>query len=105
MDYGKALRVSRAIAGLQQFELAKKAGLDASYISLIESGRRKPGRKAILSLSAALGLPPNLFTLLAAEHDDLSLTDPGEYEQLTSALTHLLFSPKGEVEVTQDGRT
>lgn len=94
MDYGKALRVSRALSGIQQKDLAEQADLDASYISLIEKGRRKPSRKAINAISKALGMPPSLFTLLAAEQDDISLVEPVELERVRASLAELLFFSK-----------
>jgi len=71
MDYGKALRIARAIAGLQQKELAELAGIDPSHISLIEVGKRKPSVDMVEKLAKALQIPEHLFTLLAAESEDL----------------------------------
>lgn len=91
MDYGKALRIARAISGLQQKDLADKAGLDSSYVSLIEMGKRKPSLKAVRALSKALELPASLLTLLASEPDDLTLTDPSELREVATSLAKLLL--------------
>lgn len=91
MDYGKALRISRAIAGLQQKDLAKRAGLDSSYVSLLEQGKRKPSLKVVRALSEALKIPTHLFTLLASEEEDLTLVEPSELQQAAESLTRLLF--------------
>ena len=48
MDYGKAIKIIRTIAGLQQKDLAELTGVDASLISLFEKGKR------LASLSDAL---------------------------------------------------
>jgi transcriptional regulator with XRE-family HTH domain len=95
MDYGKALRVARAISGLQQKELADRAELDASYLSLIEVGKRKPSLSAISKLSKALGLPQHLFMLLASEPDDLNLADPNELQRAAESLAQFLVGGKG----------
>ena len=71
MNYGKALRIARAVSGLQQQELAERAGLNASHISLIEKGSRKPSVAAIEKLSKALEMPESLFTMLAANQETL----------------------------------
>ena len=42
MNYGKAIRIARSIAGLSQARLAAQSGIDRSYLSLIEGGDRKP---------------------------------------------------------------
>ena len=40
--YAEALRSRRQQQGLQQGELAGKVGVTASYLSLLESGKRPP---------------------------------------------------------------
>ena len=95
MDYGRALKVARAISGLQQKELAERAGLDASYLSLIEVGKRKPSLSAIAKLSKALELPQHLFMLLASEPDDLSIADPNELQRAAESLARFLLGTKG----------
>lgn len=91
MDYGKAIRIGRAIAGLQQKELAELAGVNPSHISLIEFGKRKPSLDTVEKLAKALQIPDDLLTLLAAEPKDLDLKDPGEIERASQALAQLLF--------------
>jgi transcriptional regulator with XRE-family HTH domain len=92
MNYGKALRLARALAGLQQQQLADKAGIDASYISLIEQGKRSPSVKFIHKISKAIGIPPYLFTFLAMESDDTELLDEKELASLGEALTKLVLN-------------
>jgi len=92
MNYGRALKVARAMAGLQQRDVARLAGLDPSYISLIEVGRRKPSLDSVEKLSQALDIPTHLFTLLAAESKDLNITDQGELRRTVESLAHLLFN-------------
>jgi transcriptional regulator with XRE-family HTH domain len=91
MDYGKALRIGRAIAGLQQKELAELAEIDPSHISLIEVGKRKPSVDMLKRLAKALQIPDHLFTLLAAEPEDLDVEDPKELERATQSLAQLLL--------------
>jgi transcriptional regulator with XRE-family HTH domain len=95
MNYSKALKVARAISGLQQKELAERAELDASYLSLIELGKRKPSLSAIDKLSRALGIPQHLFVLLASEADDLSIADPIELQRAAESLARYLISGMG----------
>lgn len=91
MDYGKALRFSRALTGLQQQELAELAGIDASYISLIEQGKRTPSLKFVHKLSQAIGIPVHLFTFLAMEAEDSALLDPSELTAIGESLTNLVL--------------
>jgi transcriptional regulator with XRE-family HTH domain len=48
------LRRLRAAAGLSQRSLARRCGLTAAYISLLEAGRRTPERAAVERIAAAL---------------------------------------------------
>ena len=91
MDYGKALRIARAASGLQQQDLARRAGLTPSYVSLVEMGKRNPSVGAIKKLSQALQIPPHLLTLLATEEEDTDLVDSKELESLGSSLVRLLL--------------
>jgi transcriptional regulator with XRE-family HTH domain len=57
------LRQQRAMLGLTQAEVAKRAGVTRFYISLLESGtRRAPSLPVRKRLAKALGVP--LTTLL-----------------------------------------
>lgn len=91
MDYGKALKIARAIAGLQQKDLAERAGIDPSHISLLEAKRRQPSVGMLQKLSRALGIPHHLLVLLAAEPDDLQITDATELHRISELLTRFLL--------------
>jgi transcriptional regulator with XRE-family HTH domain len=91
MNYGKALRIGRAIAGIEQKELASLAGLDASHISLIEKGSRKPSVRAIAKLCRALRIPEPLFNMLATEAPDLRGIEEQEFERVGVYLAKFLI--------------
>jgi len=58
-DFGAVLRHFRVRARLSQNALAKKVGIDASYINRIESGQREaPGSSITLTLARELALSP-----------------------------------------------
>jgi transcriptional regulator with XRE-family HTH domain len=92
MDYGKALRVARAMAGLQQKEVADRAGMNSSHISLIEMGKRKPSVRAMEKLCKALGVPNHLFMLLGADANDLNIGDSDGIRRAAESLAQVLFS-------------
>jgi transcriptional regulator with XRE-family HTH domain len=91
MDYGKALRISRAIAGLGQKQLAMAAGLNPSHISLIEKGSRRPSVRAIGKVCRALRIPEPLFNMLAAESSDLRGIEEEEFQQIGVYLARFLI--------------
>jgi transcriptional regulator with XRE-family HTH domain len=92
MDYGKAIRIVRNIAGLQQKELAELAAVDASLISLFEKGKRNPGLSTLERITKALNVPQHLFTLLAAEPEDLKTTAPEEVQRASESLARILLA-------------
>lgn len=53
--FGEALRVHREQTGLSQEALAHRAGLDRTYVSGIERGRRNPTIRTAQRLADALG--------------------------------------------------
>jgi transcriptional regulator with XRE-family HTH domain len=54
---GEIIRNKRKELGLSQEALAELIGSDAHYISNLERGHRKPGRKVLVALSNALCIP------------------------------------------------
>lgn len=59
---GSVLRAARERAGLTQEELAQEAGLDRSYISQLENGRKGPTLFVWVLLCDALGTTPSRLT-------------------------------------------
>lgn len=59
--FGVALQNARHTANLSQEALADLAGLDRSYISLLEQGKRQPSVKVIFQLSDAMHMSPAEF--------------------------------------------
>jgi len=96
MDYGKALRISRAVAGLEQKQLAASSGLDPSHISLIEKGTRKPSVRAIAKLCRAIRIPEPLFNMLAAESADLQGIEEEEFQRIGTYLARFLIRSESQ---------
>lgn len=55
-DFGKRLRELRLERGLSQEKLGELAGLDRTYVSSAEAGRRNVSLKTIYKLAEALGV-------------------------------------------------
>jgi transcriptional regulator with XRE-family HTH domain len=54
---GQRVRTYRKRAGLSQEELAEKAGLHSTYISIVERGEKNVTLRIVYQISAALGVP------------------------------------------------
>ena len=101
MNYPKAVRMARSIANISQQELAKRASLNRSYISLIESGDRNATTETLEKIAAAIGIPNHLFTLLAVEDSDSNAVGKDQIHSLGVALAELLLHSKWDGD---DGR-
>jgi transcriptional regulator with XRE-family HTH domain len=100
MKYAKAVRIARSIADISQGELALRAGLDRSYLSLIEGGKRKPTIETLQSISDALDMPFTLLTLLAVEKEDSKNINDEQVQALAKQLTHLLLETAKDDDAT-----
>lgn len=66
--FGRVLRRLRRDMHLSQNDLAVQVGLDRTYISLLELGKRSPTLESIVSLAAALKISlSKLFAELEVE--------------------------------------
>ena len=59
---GSRIREKRIAQGMRQSELAKIAGISASYLNLIEHNRRRIGGKLLLEIADALSVEPTHLT-------------------------------------------
>jgi DNA-binding XRE family transcriptional regulator len=66
--FGKALREQRTIQKLSQDALAYDAGLDRTFISLLELGKQSPTLDTIFTLCRALKIP---FATIAQRTEEI----------------------------------
>ncbi|WP_136637297.1 helix-turn-helix transcriptional regulator [Pseudooceanicola onchidii] len=59
---GSRIRERRVMLGLRQAELARRAGISASYLNLIEHNRRRIGGKLLLDIAQVLGVEAALLS-------------------------------------------
>ncbi len=59
---GARMRERRLLLGLRQADLAQEAGISASYLNLIEHGRRNVTAEVLARLAAALGVEAEALT-------------------------------------------
>jgi DNA-binding XRE family transcriptional regulator len=62
-DLGRNLQRVRTAAGLTQTALAKRVGMDRSYVSGLEAGQRNPTALTLQRLAKVLGVTPTVFFL------------------------------------------
>jgi transcriptional regulator with XRE-family HTH domain len=61
MRFGERLLNERKKNGLSAQSLSEECGVSRSYITLIENGKRLPGRKVIPRIAFALNLKTNII--------------------------------------------
>lgn len=57
--FSKILREKRKACGLSQEGLALQAGIDRTFVSLMERGQRQPSLSTLFALCASLGIKPS----------------------------------------------
>ena len=75
---GPAFRILRERHSLSQEQLALNAGLDRTYVSGIERGRRNPSLKSMQRMAAELSVPLDQVFALARELADENQTVPAQ---------------------------
>ena len=61
--FGIILKELRTSSGLSQEKLAFACGLDRTFISMLERGKRQPSLTSILILAKALSIPADKMVL------------------------------------------
>jgi len=90
MNLGRTIKLCRNARGLTQEQLAQKAGLSLSYLSLIENDRRDPAMSTVRSISDALQVPLSIIMFLAADKDELSGFNQDVRDKLSSVALALI---------------
>ena len=91
MNYGKGIKLARTARGISQKKLAALCKLDPSFISLIESGERKPGTETLELIAKVLRTPFHLLILLGSEKEDLKHISTKQAQALGKDLLELLI--------------
>lgn len=95
MNLGKAISLCRKQRALTQAELAARAGLSVSYMSLLEQNKRKdPSLSTIQKIAEALRVPSGILFFLAADQVELSGLEPDLQQRLAHAALNLLNVPE-----------
>jgi len=72
--FGKILQAERKAKKISQEKLSKLSGLDRTFISLVENGKRSPTFSTILKISSALEInPSDLFLMYEKKNPNYNL--------------------------------
>jgi transcriptional regulator with XRE-family HTH domain len=95
MNYGKAIRVTRALADVSQRELARKLNTDPSYISLLEANKREPSRELLEKIAEVFEVPLHLLILMATDSIDSGQSESARLSTIAETLAKLMFADEG----------
>jgi transcriptional regulator with XRE-family HTH domain len=90
MNIGHAIRICRSAKRLSLDELAENAGISQSYLSMMESGKRKPTLSSIEKVAKALGVPTPILLFLAADKGELQGLDEETVNRLSAAVLNVV---------------
>ena len=90
MNLGNVILRWRKRRGLTQAELSQRSGLSQVFISLLESGSKKPSIETLEILSKCLEVPVAVIIFQASSEEDME-TEAGRaiFKELSSALNRL----------------
>lgn len=83
MNLGNAIKLCRTQRGFSLVELAQRADLSVSYLSLLERGKRDPSFSTIESIATALEVPVSILTFLAMDPEEVQELSPSLAEKLS----------------------
>lgn len=101
MNIGSAIQLARTKRKLSQAELAKRADISVSYLSLLERSRRDPPLSTLRQVARALRMPIEILFFLGAESGELTGLNRELAGQLAYAALEMLNEPEpGQAELS-----
>lgn len=71
MNYAKGIETARTRRGLSKRKLAMLIGVDPSYVTHLEAGKKTPSLTVVELIARALDIPVALLMLLSSDDVDL----------------------------------
>ena len=90
MNITNALKLCRTARGLTQKELAEKADMSPSYVSLIEKGKRDVSISTLETLADAMNIPVEIILFMGADQSKLSRLSPALADELSMSILEML---------------
>ena len=90
MNLGKAIKLCRIQFDLTQSDLATRAGISVSYLSLLEQGKRDPTFSTIEGIANSLNVPPVILIFLATDEREVFELSPELRKELSFAALNII---------------
>lgn len=96
MHLGPAIKFCRQQRNLTQPELARRAGISPSYLSVLEKGKRDPSFSMIEKIARALDVPLSLLIFVATDASEIQGLPTEVAEKLSAVTMNLLRAARNE---------
>lgn len=90
MNLGSAVEQLRRKKGIKQNQLAAKAEITQSYLSLIESNKKEPNIKTLKLIAEALDVPVPILFIYSLNEDDIPQSKQQAYTVIQPILHGLI---------------
>ncbi len=98
MNLGSAIRFCRQRRDLTQPELAERAGISASYLSVLEKGKRDPSFSMLQKIARGMDVPLSLLVFVATDPSEIQGLPAEVSEKLSAATMNLLMAARDDAQ-------
>jgi transcriptional regulator with XRE-family HTH domain len=90
MNIGQAIRTLRKTESMNQEEFASSVGITQSYLSLIETGHKKPSLEVLQQMADIVNTPLPVLFWFGIERDDVDEKKQYAYDTLKPSIDNLI---------------
>lgn len=91
MKIGESIAYIRTKQGLTQAELASKADIAVTALSMIETGYRNPSKKILDKISSVFGIAPEVISFLSLDINTIPDSKKDEFKRLHENFKDLVW--------------
>lgn len=103
MSLNEALRLYRKARNLTQKQVAEKAGISVSYLSLVERGQRDPSLSTLEKIASAMGVSLTILAFMNADEDGLQRIDLQLAQRLKAAASCIVMGTPVPEDLFKEG--
>lgn len=90
MKLGQTIRICRKNRGYTQGELAERADISVSHLSLLEKNKRDPSLATVEAISSALSMPLSVLVFLASKGEEITELSENQIEEISRSIIGLM---------------
>jgi len=91
MNIGRAIRTTRQERNMRQQELADRAGITGTYLSLVEKGAREPSNELVGKIAAVLKVSAGFLWFRALDRNDFEPNKRDLFDALYPTIQHIII--------------